>query len=310
MWPFFISKPDKAFRIHRFLDKKFGVILAKLICMKTHQICLILISCFSLFISKVSSAGTEGEVCQECYLNQQASTQFVTATGELGGIAKVLSGWVNIKTPKTAVATQLEAGYPNGCGITAMLYTLKLGPAEYRNSYEKIPGNTDIEKIRSLVSKFSAMGSKDNPKQPAFSEQYGTNPNDVPWMFQSLVADSNPLKETTFLNPISNRKIDSKMLQDFQKKSTLSLIEGKPIIVQLQYTNPSAAHAVIITGIERQASSNGKIKIQILDPLTGKESVATIAPGIGKFGDTDFSMLTFSNPAIASRSGFLFSIAF
>ena len=278
-------------------------------CMNSLKTCLILIFCFSLFIPKVSGAGTEGEICHECYLNQQMSSQLVTSGRELGSIAKALGAWVNIETPKTALATQLESGYPNGCGITAMLYVLKLGPIEYRKSYEKIPGNSDVEKIRSLVSKFRAMSSKDNPKQAAFSEQYGTNPNDLPWMFQSLVVDSIPLRETTFLKPATNRQIDKKMLEDLQQKSMGSLTEGKPIIVQLQYTNPSAAHAIVITGIERQASFDGNLRVQIIDPMSGKKSIATIAPGTGKLGDTDFSMLTFSNPEISSRSGFLLSIA-
>lgn len=278
--------------------------------MKTLQPCLILIFYFSLFIPDVSSAGTQGDMCQDCYINQQPSSQFVAATGESTNIEEALNSWVKIKTPKTAMTTQLEAGYLNGCVITAMLYTLKLGPTGYRNSYEKIPGNTDVEKIRSLASKFKEMKSKDNTNQPAFSDQYGVNPNDIPWMFQSLVAGSDPLTEKTFLAPIKKAQVGIKMFVDFKEKSTLSLIEGKPVIVQLQFINPSAAHAVVITGIELQASPSGGLKIQILDPLTGKESIATIAPGIGKFGDTDFFMLTFSNSAISSRSGFLFSIAF
>lgn len=291
-----------------FWTQKFGVILAKFDCMNTHQAYLILIFCFSLLIPKVSSAGTESGICQDCKLNQQTSSQIVTATRELGSIAKALSDWVNIETPKTAMATQLEAGYPKGCVITAMLYVLKLGPIEYKNSYEEIPGNTDIEKIHSLVSKFRVTSSKDNPKQVAFSTQYGTNPNDLPWMFQSLVAGSIPLNKTTFLKPAVNRQIDKKMIEDLQQKSTVSLIEGKPIIALLLYTNPSAAHAVVITGIERQASPTGNLRLQILDPMSGKESFATVAPGTEKLGDTDFSMLTFSNPEISARGGFLLSV--
>ena len=154
------------------------------------------------------------------------------------------------------------------------------------------------------------MSSKDNPKNRAFSELYGTNPNDVPWMFQSLVAGSDPLKETTFLKPVANQQIDKKMLDDFQKISTPSLLEGKTLIAQLQYTNPSAAHAVVIIGIENKTSSSGSLRVQILDPLSGKKSLATISAGAGTFGDTHFSMLIFSSSKISSRSGFILSIAY
>ena len=272
--------------------------------------CLILIFCFSLFIPYASSAATEGDICQDCYLSQQASSKIVTASGEPVNTANASDGWVHVQTPKTVMATQLEAGYPNGCGITAMLYALKLGPTEYKNSYEKIPGNTDVEKIHFLVSKFKGMSSKDNPKERAFSEQYGANPNDVPWMLQSLVAGSDPLKETTFLKPVANQQIDKKMLDDFQKISTLSLLEGKTLIAQLQYANPSAAHAVVIIGIENRTSSSGSLRVQILDPLSGKKSFATISAGVGSFGGTYFSMLTFSSSKISSRSGFILSIAY
>jgi hypothetical protein len=270
---------------------------------------LILIFCFSLFISKVYGAGTEGGICRDCSLNQQTSSQIVTSTRDLGSIVNALGAWVNVETPKKSMATQLEAGYPNGCGITSMLYALKLGPINYRQSYEKIPGKTDVEKIRFLVAKFKAMRSKDKPEEAAFSDQYGTNPNDLPWMFQSLVAGSNPLKEMTFLKPTANGQTDKKMLEDFQQKGAASLSEGKPLIVQLQYTNPNKAHAILITGMELQSSQHGSIKVQILDPLSGRTSIATVAAGAGKLADSDFSMLTFSGPAISSRNGFLLSIA-
>lgn len=219
--------------------------------------------------------------------------------------------WTNLEVPVVLQTSQIDAGYPMGCEITAILYTLKFGPYKYKKSYEEIPGSSDLEKIHYLVSKFSAMQSKDNPNQPAFSEKYGTNPNDVPWMFQSLVTGSEPLESTTYLAPKTNQTSESnKMLEDLYQKGLKNISVGKPILVQLLYLNPSFSHAVVITGIEQKIYSDSNLNLRILDPMTGNESVANVTVGPVKFGDNDLVGLEFSDLDVTSQSGTLLSIEF
>lgn len=271
--------------------------------------CLILILQFLLIYSRASYAETEGGICENCHLSQQSSNKTKSFAIALNEATKDSTDWVKIDTPNSIQTSQIVAGYPMGCQITSMLYTLKLGNPEYRNSYEKIPGSSDIEKIQSLVSQFGAQKSRDKVNEPAFSEKYGTNPNDLPWMFQSLVSGSAPLKTITYLIPKAYSQKTSNMIDDFHQQVVSSLSLGKPIMIQLLYTNPSFSHAVVITGIERQASSSKKLNIRILDPMTGKGSFASVASGTGKLGDTDFKMLKFSDPDVTSQDGFLLSIS-
>ncbi len=227
----------------------------------------------------------------------------------LNEVARNSSDWVKIKIPNSVQISQIDAGFPKGCLITSMLYTLKFGTQEYKKSYEKIPGTNDIEKIRSLASQFEAQKSRDKVNENAFSESYGTNPNDLQWMFQSLVPGSVPLKTTTYLVPEAYRQKTGNMPDDLQKKVASSLSSGRPVIIQLLYINPSFSHSVVITGIERKSSPSKSLNIRILDPITGKESFASVASGRGKLGDADFKILKFSAPDVTYQDGFLLSIS-
>ncbi|MEN0059681.1 MAG: papain-like cysteine protease family protein, partial [Bdellovibrio sp.] len=136
-----------------------------------------------------------------------------------------------------------------------------------------------------------------------------SNPNDLPWMLQWLAPEIAQLKTTTYLVPEVYSQKNESMVDDFHQKAISSLSAGKPMIVQLLYTNPSFSHAVVITGIERQASSNSNLNIRILDPMTGKESFASVTASTGKLGDTNFKILKFSDPDVTSQDGFLLSIS-
>jgi len=261
-----------------------------------------------LMFSSTSYAETESGTCLYCYSNQQSSNKIEAFAGELDEAVNDSGDWVKIKIPGSTQITQIEAGYPMGCELTSILYALKFGPQEYQQAYEKIPGSSDLEKLRSLVYKFSAQKSKDNLNQPAFSEKYGINPNDLPWMFQSLIPNSEILKTTTYLMPAGYNQPNN-MIDDFHKKAISSLSSGKPMIIQLLYTNPSFSHAVVVIGIEGQSSSKKRLNVQILDPMTGKKSFASIEPSTGKLGDTNHSMLKFSDPDMTSQDGFLLSIS-
>jgi hypothetical protein len=78
------NKPRGLYEGVRATPKSIGLILAILNCMNKVKARLILIFCFSLFISKVFGAGPEGGICRDCSLNQQTSSQIVTSTRDLG----------------------------------------------------------------------------------------------------------------------------------------------------------------------------------------------------------------------------------
>jgi len=95
------------------------------------------------------------------------------------------------------------------------------------------------------------------------------------------------------------------MLSDFRERAMVSLTAAKPVIAQLLFTNPSFSHAILITGTENQISPNGSLMLRVFDPMTGKQSIATLNPGIGKIGDLNFEGLSFSDSDIVSQNGFM-----
>lgn len=268
--------------------------------------CVILTLYFCLLISSTSSAETEAGICQYCHSTSQESPQHVTAANDLINVSNSVSGWSQIETAIPAQTSQMDAGYPKGCVITAMLYTLKFGPQEYRRAYEKIAGNTDKDKIDSLMLKFSWLKSRANPDEQVISAMRGTNPNDLPWMLQSLVGDSKPIDLSVHLKPLNNSSA-TEMLTSFRNKGIQSLTEGKPIIANLMFTNSGFGHAVVIIGIERRNLATGELKVRILDPATGEKSIASIFSGTVKLGDIELATLKFTSSNYSGGDGVIVS---
>lgn len=218
------------------------------------------------------------------------------------------SEWTRISMPSTQQMSQMDAGYPMGCMITTMLYALKFGPSDWKTAYHAIPGTNDVAKIREIARIFGLLKSHDVPSSPAFSEIYGTNPNDLSWMFRTLMPDSSPLKDLTLAKPHSpSLAMDNDLIRQLRANVKESLVQGRPILTQLFYKQPDRTHAVLITGIE-ETEADLNLSITVLDPMTGEESVALLSPGIIILGGREFAGLTFLNEKVASRNGFLFAI--
>ena len=90
----------------------------------------------------------------------------------------------------------------------------------------KHSGNSDIQKIKSLANKFSGLASQHTKGYPAFKENSGSNPHDVPWMIQSLLQKDGILKK--FHTDLSQR-----------------LALGYPVPMDLYFLNPSFASAAV-----------------------------------------------------------------
>lgn len=266
--------------------------------------CLILIFQFLLVLSQPSIARTESDFCETCKEHGTSKPTIVTALP-----TEQLQGWTTVNVPYSVQTSQMDAGLPKGCVLTSMLYTLKFGSKSYQNAYASIHGTSDTEKLRSLVDRFSKLKSKDKPDDAAFSEQYGTNPNDLAWMFQSLVPESEPLKLETFLAELQKpQSSGKKLLRGLHEAVRESLSSGRPVIANLLYENPSFGHAVVITGIENVISEKDNFLIRVLDPATGIQSLASVTVSTLKFGEHDLQSLSYTS-LVNSRTGTLLSVA-
>ena len=145
----------------------------------------------------------------------------------------VLSGWLELDIPSARQTSQIDAGYPMGCQMTAIVYALKFGPSEWRSAYSAIQGSADALKIRSLAEKFSAMKSRADSAQPAFSEKFGMNPNDLPWMFESLVPGESQSKLEYFIDVPEPQKPAVNELEKFRTLARERLGLKKPVLLGL-----------------------------------------------------------------------------
>jgi len=215
---------------------------------------------------------------------------------------------IHLAIPSDGQTTQIEAGYPMGCQITSLVYALKFGPSSWQKAYQSISGVTDIQKIKSLALKLGGLQSRDVKGQPAFSEKYGVDPNDLPWMFESLVSTENKMSLLTIGWPpgIEIQKPD--FLSQILELTMTSLNSGKPILAGLYYSNPDFSHAVLITGILATADENRTLKISVLDPMTGLESEATLTSGIVSLVGHQIEGISFDAPFVVNRAGVLLNL--
>lgn len=217
--------------------------------------------------------------------------------------------WTQIALPNERQTSQIDAGYPMGCEITSIFYALKFGPTEWLSVYKSIPGETDLQKIKSLATKFTLLPSKFSNGQPAFSEKYGMNPNDVSWMISMLAPSSAPLKMTNYFeHPQAVLPEKNQLLKNFQSDIIKSLEKGKPVIMDLYFSNPTYSHAVLLTGIRNSISTNSTITVKILDPMTGKFSEAILSVEPVNFGNSILIGLTFYGLQVVDSKGTILSI--
>jgi hypothetical protein len=218
--------------------------------------------------------------------------------------------WSGINVPTNPQVTQIEAGLLKGCSITTVFYALKLGPSSWRYAYENLPGDSDVQKLKSLATKFSAMLSENSKGQLVFTEKYGSNPNDIPQMFKSLVKGKVALSQKGYFLPA---QADFSQRNEFFKKFYsdlfLRLSSGHPIPLALYFANPEASHAVLVTGLQNSIDQDGSVKILVLDPLTGKVSSAAVNLETFPLFDARLAGFSFSDLDVADRKGFIFSIS-
>lgn len=213
------------------------------------------------------------------------------------------SGWLKVNKQITQQVSQLDAGYPSGCTITALVYALKLGPPAWEQAYENIPGNDDIEKIRSLAQKFSTENSS-LTGLPYFSEEFGTDPHGLPAMVNQLLPAEPPLTLEYFFNLPGEGQSESLFLA-FSKLVKKELSRGEPVIALLTFSDPDLSHAVLITGLKMNSAS---IELSILDPWSGRESISVMTHGRTEVVGNAVNGLIFENRSVLDRLGVLYGI--
>ena len=231
---------------------------------------------------------------------------FVTLITSFTVAADALS-LTQIVTPDDAQTTQIVAGLPMGCQITAMLYALKFGPASWRASYEATTGQNDATKIKLLAAKFNSLPSRGDADRPAFSPVYGTDPNDLGWMFKSLVP-SGPTPNLKNLLRLPRTTGKRRLLSNFRETVSTHLSVGQPVIANLLYSGPDFAHAVLITAVRSQPDQPNELQIRVLDPMTGRTSWADVSFGKVLVQGREVFGLSFIDPEIVSRAGILLSV--
>ncbi len=219
--------------------------------------------------------------------------------------------WTEIQGPDTTLATDVEAGFPNGCGIVSMLYAMKFGPPSWRADYNSIAGKTDLAKIQTLAKQFGSEPSKYeravyNRNMPAFTASKGTNVGDLPWMFQSLVHGPLPLNQVFLAKLDPNGNTGRLLAEKFHNEVVASLKRGEPVIMTafIQFT----VHEIVIIGIQNAVDQQGTFKVEVLDPATGEESTGTVSSGFSFITGHPGTGLNFSYDSVWVPSGQIFGI--
>ena len=203
----------------------------------------------------------------------------------------------------------MDASYPIKYEITTILYALKFGPDFWHSAYEKVLGDSDVDKIRHLASSYSSVPSENSKGQPLFNEKNGTNPNDIPVMIQSLTKRKITISSKNYYLALEANPSDIKIIEkNFYSDLSEKLIIGQPVLMQLYFSNPEFSHAVLVTGIQDSAGPSGAVKVRILDPMTGRASDAAVKAELVSFAGMNIIGLSFVDNDVVNQKGAIISV--
>ena len=102
---------------------------------------------------------------------------------------------------------------------------------------------------------------------------------------------------------------DIKIIQrNFYSDLSEKIIIGQPVLMQLYFSNPEFSHAVLVTGIQDLTGQEEPVKVRILDPMTGKASVATITAELVSFAGMKIIGLSFVDNNVVNQKGAIISV--
>ena len=184
-----------------------------------------------------------------------------------------------------SLVTQRSAGEKT-CGPTALLYAFKLGNKAMRGAYEKLPGATDQDKLKALVSLVSKKPSRVIYHRKRLDEKDGMSAQD-------LFATANDLLPGLQLENF-DRADKEEEIGAFVKRVHQSLLNsianGVPVMAivvpymgtfeekkNINTWSEHNGHYLVITGVP-ETLANGALdfSLEYLDPETGKIDRASL----------------------------------
>ncbi len=184
-----------------------------------------------------------------------------------------------------SLITQHTAG-DKACGPTALLYAFKLGNKGMRGAYSKLPGATDQEKLKSLVSQLSGMPSQVIYHQKRLDEKEGMSAQDLFAAANDLLPG---LQRMNFDRSEKEGEIGT-FLKRVHQNLLNSIANGVPVMaIVVPYMASFEAkknrntwsehngHYVVITGVPDALSDDAlSFSVEYLDPDTGKVGRANL----------------------------------
>lgn len=190
------------------------------------------------------------------------------------------------------LVTQNDVNEQYGCVPTALLYMLKLGPGPARRIYEGLKGNTDKEKLETILLLGSSHISKITQK-PLYDSSRGTEiAHNTEYM--DLLAKEAGAPKLNYSNRMTNRYLDEKtpgrLARRIHSMILNSIEKSLPVLASIQVrtvdftekiSSSHFSHVVVIVDVQRRMLKGDLgFTIQFLNPSTGQKASALIAENI------------------------------
>ncbi|MDG2399993.1 MAG: hypothetical protein P8M04_05430 [Akkermansiaceae bacterium] len=178
----------------------------------------------------------------------------------------------------------------NACGPACLLDAFRAGSEKWRASISKIEGNSDSEKIRTIISDYARRPSSLDPKKARWNGHYGIASPDLVAMANELRSEQwmGAVKQEIFFK--NSREKETALLARVHDKLSRSLKKGLPPILRIRrvaWRAPKGsttknwltvkAHFVVLTGLPtKNPKESTSFKVTYHEPWGGKNLSGTI----------------------------------
>ena len=218
-------------------------------------------------------------------------------TAALTPMLRLLASSVFLLSVPSALAVPGTAAAPanqlvvagNACGPTALLNSFRFGNQDWQRSSSAIAGDTDKQRIYTIIREFGMRPSNYIKGHPRWSRK-GVNLTDLCDIANEMSAGKflpTISQEVLFLKPGENQE---KLLLRVRRCFETSLVKGLPPVVSLRrYTKRSYkgkppewmvldAHFVTVTALPGKLEKNSRsFPVSYIDPWGGKFYQGTIS---------------------------------
>jgi len=162
------------------------------------------------------------------------------------------------------------------------LNALRFGPPAFQDAYAALPGDTDSEKLASIIATHGSAPSAAMPGQSLFGSKGGVWPDDVHNYFSSILADQGESMSWTFFD-IADNEAPDEHLRRVHGILVSSLEQSTPIIAgvnsyaarkqedQKFQWKGIYAHYILIVRLSRHINTNAQgFLFQFVEPSIGR----------------------------------------